>query len=243
MRKTVLITGASRGIGRETAKLFAENNYRVIINYLNSKIEAENLEKELKNAGCDAFAVCADVSEKKQVQKMMEEIKEFTNHIDVLVNNAGIAQQKMFCDTTEDDWDRLFNVNVKGMFNCCQAVLPGMIKRQSGKIVNLSSVWGVCGASCEVAYSASKAAVIGFTKALSKEVGACRINVNCVAPGVIDTDMNKNLSAEAMEELKESTSLGLTGTPRDVAEMILFLSSDKAKFIAGQVINLNGGWI
>lgn len=243
MSKVVLITGASRGIGKETARVFAENNYRVIINYLKSKEQAETLETELKNHGCDAISVCADVSDIKQVQKMMEVIKKFTSHIDVLINNAGIAQQKMFCDTTQEDWDNLFNVNVKGVFNCCQAVLPFMIKNRSGKIVNVSSVWGVCGASLEVAYSASKAAVIGFTKALAKEVGPCGININCVAPGVINTDMNKNLDSSSIERLKNETSLGVIGSTRDIAETILFLSSKKADFITGQVININGGTI
>lgn len=243
MNKVVLITGASRGIGRKTAKIFAKNGYRVIINYLNSKTEAKILEEELKNAGCDAFSVCADVSDGKQVQKMMEEIKNFTNDVDVLVNNAGIAQQKMFCDTTEQDWNRIFDINVKGTFNCCQAVLPSMIQRQKGKIVNISSIWGVCGASLEVAYSASKAAIIGFTKALAKEVGPCGINVNCVAPGLIDTDMNKNLDKDTIDCLREGTPLGVIGTTKDIAETILFLSSDKSNFMTGQVININGGSI
>lgn len=242
MNKTVLITGASCGIGRETAKAFAENNYRVIINYLNSETNAKELVSELKSMGCDCIAVCADVSDSIKVKNMMQEIKSFSNKIDVLVNNAGIALQKLFCDTTEVEWDKIFNVNIKGMFNCCKSVLPSMIKNHSGKIINVSSIWGICGASCEVAYSASKAAIIGFTKALAKEVGPCNINVNCVAPGVIDTKMNRDLlSSEDIETLKNETPLGLLGTPKDVAQTILFLAQDESKFITGQIISPNGG--
>lgn len=243
MNKTVLITGASRGIGKATAEAFAKNGYRVIINYFQSKKEAEQLCEELKGIGCDCLTVQADVSKEVQVSDMMGNIRNFSSHIDVLVNNAGVDLQKMLIDTTQDEWDRLFDINVKGMFNCCRAVLPEMVKKKYGKIVNISSILGVNGASCEVAYSATKAAVIGFTKALAKEVGPCGINVNCVAPGVVMTDMMRKLGEEALQSLKEATSLGVIGTPEDIAESVLFLASDKSKFITGQILSPNGGLV
>lgn len=242
MNKTVLITGASGGIGREIAKIFAKNNFRVIINYNKSESQAINLEKELKLIGCDCTVLRADVSDEKSVNSMFEEAKKFTNSIDVLINNAGIALQKLLCDTTSEEFNNIFNTNVRGVFNCCKAILPSMIKKHSGKIVNISSIWGIHGASMEVVYSASKAAIIGFTKALAKEVGPCGINVNCVAPGVIDTKMNENLNDNDITELKNATPLGRIGTPRDVAETVLFLASDKSNFITGQVISPNGGF-
>ena len=193
--------------------------------------------------GCDCLTVQADVSKEVQVSDMMENIKKFSSHIDVLVNNAGVDLQKILIDTTQDEWDRLFDINVKGMFNCCRAVLPEMVKRKYGKIVNISSILGVNGASCEVAYSATKAAVIGFTKALAKEVGPCGINVNCIAPGVVMTDMMRKLGDEALQSLKEATSLGVIGTPEDIAESVLFLASDKSKFTTGQILSPNGGLV
>jgi 3-oxoacyl-[acyl-carrier protein] reductase len=164
-------------------------------------------------------------------------------NIDVLVNNAGVAQQKLFTDISEDDWDWMFNVNIKGMFNCCQAVLPKMINNKRGKIINISSIWGLTGSSCEVHYSASKAAVIEFTKALAKEVGPSNIQVNCVAPGIIKTDMITHLNTSIIEKLKSDTPLGILGTPRDIAEVVLFLASSKADFITGQIISPNGGFV
>lgn len=243
MNKTVLITGASRGIGKATAEAFAKDGYRVIINYFQSKKKAEQLCEELKGMGCDCLAVQADVSKEAEVSDMMGNIRNFSSHIDVLVNNAGVDLQKMLIDTTENEWNRLFDINVKGMFNCCRAVLPEMVKRKYGKIVNISSILGVNGASCEVAYSATKAAVIGFTKALAKEVGPCGINVNCVAPGVVMTDMMRKLGKEALQSLKEITSLGVIGTPEDIAESVLFLASDKSKFTTGQILSPNGGLV
>ena len=193
--------------------------------------------------GCDCLTVQADVSKEVQVSDMMGIIRNFSSHIDVLVNNAGVDLQKILIDTTQDEWDRLFDINIKGMFNCCRAVLPGMVKRKYGKIVNISSILGVNGASCEVAYSATKAAVIGFTKALAKEVGPCGINVNCVAPGVVMTNMMRKLGEEDLQSLKEATYLGVIGTPEDIAESVLFLASDKSKFTTGQILSPNGGLV
>ncbi len=244
MEKVALITGASRGIGRETALLLWRRGYSVAVNYLRSAEAAEAMAKELcmLRPG-SALAVPADVSDRGQVDTMLARVREVLGDPHVLVNNAGIAQQKLFTDVTEAEWDRIFAVNVKGMFHCAQAVLPAMIRRKQGKIINLSSMWGQVGASCEVAYSAAKGAVIAFTKALAQEVGPSGIQVNCVAPGVIETDMNGNLGAEALAALREETPLGVLGKPSDVAEAVAFLASDRADFITGQVLAPNGGMV
>lgn len=240
---TALITGASRGIGAQIATLLAENGYGVAINYNNSKEQAVKLERELLQAGYVAKSFCADVSSMAEASQMISEIEQTMGNIDVLINNAGIAQQKLFCDITESDFDRMFDVNVKGVFNCCKAVLPSMIREKNGSIINISSMWGQVGASCEVHYSASKAAVIGLTQALAKEVGLSNIRVNCICPGVIDTQMNESLDQNTISSLKEETPLGTLGTPKDIAELALFLSGKNAGFITGQVIGVNGGMV
>ncbi|MCX7657606.1 MAG: 3-oxoacyl-ACP reductase FabG [Oscillospiraceae bacterium] len=237
--ETVLITGASRGIGRKTAKLFSENGFNVVINYNKSENDALELLSEIKNAA----AIRADVSNRKEVFEMIEKANSIFGGIDILVNNAAVAWQVLFQDISEEEWDKIFNINVKGAFNCTQAVLPHMLHKKSGKIINISSIWGITGASCEVHYSASKAALIGFTKALAKELGPSGITVNCVAPGVINTDMNSNIPKEVMDALKEETPLGKIGSPEDVANTIFFLASKKADFITGQVISPNGGFL
>lgn len=241
MSKTVLITGASRGIGAETARQFARAGYRVAINYYTHRQSANQLLKELEKDEADAAAFCADISDRIQVDSMVRQVAARFGQIDVLVNNAGIAQQKLFTDITPDEWHRMFAVNIDGMFHTTQAVLPQMIRRQSGRIINLSSIWGIAGASCEVHYSASKAAVIGFTKALAKELGPSHIAVNCVAPGVIDTEMNAKLDQDTIDSLCEETPLGIIGKPADIAGTILFLASRQSGFITGQVISPNGG--
>lgn len=243
MSKTVLITGASKGIGYETAKLFAQNGYNVAINYNNSKEAAAALVNELLEKKCSVMAVQADVSCKEQVDSMINSVSTQLGEIDILVNNAGIAKQRLFTDISTQEWDNMFDVNVKGMFLCCQGVLPAMIRNKSGKIINISSIWGITGASCEVLYSATKAAVIGLTKALAKELGPSGIQVNCVAPGVIDTDMNSDLDKASIEDLMDQTPLGTIGKSIDVAQTIAFLAQDKANFITGQVISPNGGFL
>ena len=236
--KTVIITGASRGIGYDTARLFAENGWNVAANYYQTAEPSLALAERFPNV--EAFR--ADISKREEAYALIRMAIERFGKADVLINNAGIAQQKLFTDITEEEWDRMFAVNVKGTMYCCQAVLRDMIRRKSGKIINVSSVWGQKGASCEVHYSASKAAVIGLTKALAKEVGLSGITVNCVAPGVIDTQMNRCHDEETMEALKEATHLNRLGNVRDVAQLLLFLASDKADFITGQVIGVNGGF-
>lgn len=243
MSKTILVTGGSRGIGAAVCERFAQEGWKVAVNYNRSKEQAEALEKQLVARGCDAYAVGADVSDRVQVEQMVKNVMERFGKINVLVNNAGIAQQKLFSDITDSDWNTMFDVNVKGIYNCCKAILPGMIHSKSGAIINVSSMWGITGASCEVHYSAAKAAVIGFTKALAKEVGLSGIRVNCVAPGVVATDMNQNLTQQTLNELKEETPLGLIGTPEDIANCIWFLAGEESRFITGQVISPNGGLV
>lgn len=243
MNKTVVVTGASGGIGSEISRTFAENGWNVGLMYLNSRDDAQKLEEELKCMGVNTYCDKCDVSSEEDVRRFFENVKKVLGGTDALVNNAGVALQKLFCDVTEEEMQRIFDINVKGSFNCTKAVLPSMINNKAGKIVNISSMWGICGASCEVHYSASKAAVIGFTKALAKEVGPCSINVNCVCPGVIDTKMNANLDDESMETLKNEIPLMEIGTPRDVAETVYFLCSDKSKYITGQIISVDGGMI
>jgi 3-oxoacyl-[acyl-carrier protein] reductase len=243
MQKTAIITGASHGIGSATAIIFARAGYSVAINYNRSEKEATQLADMLEREGHRAAPIKADVSDMDEVKSMVKYCEAKFGGVDVLVNNAGIAQQKLFTDITAEDWNRMFAVDVTGVFNCCKCVLPSMIRMHAGKIINVSSMWGICGASCEVHYSAAKAAVIGLTKALAKEVGPSNIQVNCVAPGVIDTEMNIKLDADDREALCEETPLGRFGTSDEIAHSILFLASDKANFITGQVISVNGGFV
>lgn len=243
MNSTVLITGAATGIGRATAALLAANGYNVAVHYHKSEEAALALCRQIAEQGGKALAVCADVADRSQVDAMTQRVTEVFGKIDVLVGNAGIAQQKLFTDISAADWDAIFDVNVKGVFHCCQSVLPGMISRKSGCIVNVSSIWGLVGASCEAHYSAAKAAVIGLTKALAKELGPSGIRVNAVAPGVINTAMTANLDEQTRDALKDETPLCRLGTAEDVAQAILFLVSDNAGFITGQVLSPNGGFV
>lgn len=239
--RRALITGAAKGIGRAVAVQLKKDGFFVIINYYRSENEAVSLLHELNSTGSIKCAEIykADVSDRSQVETMLSA----AGGVDVLVNNAGIAQQKLFTDITQHDWENMFAVDVTGVFNCCQCALPNMIHQKRGKIINISSMWGQVGASCEVHYSAAKAAVIGLTKALAKELAPSNIQVNCIAPGVINTSMNKNISEEVMRELKEETPLGRIGTPEDIAAAAGFLASENADFITGQVLGVNGGFI
>ncbi len=241
--KTVLITGASRGIGKSAALAFAQAGYAVCVNYLTSENEARTVAEEINLRGGNAFAFRADVSTNGGAEALVRAAEERLGPISVLVNNAGVALDKLFTETSPEDWARVFAVNVNGAYNCTRHVLPRMLSKKSGKILNVSSVWGMVGASCEVAYSASKAALIGFTKALAKELGPSGIQVNCVAPGVIDTDMNHNLTEADRCCLCEQTPLGKIGRPEDIADLLVFLASEKADFITGQVISPNGGFV
>lgn len=241
--KTVLITGSARGIGAATAALFADSGYNIVINYNTSESEAAALCESLTKKGHSAIAVKADVSKSEETQILFEKAKETFGGVDVLVNNAGIAQQKLFTDITVQDFDRMFDCNVKSVFNCCQCALPFMIHNKHGRIINISSMWGVVGASCEVHYSASKAAVIGLTKALAREVAPSGITVNCIAPGVIDTPMNSSFDEKTMQALKEETPVGRIGTPDEIAKAALFFADESNSFITGQVLGIDGGFI
>lgn len=242
-RKVVLITGASRGIGKATATLFAQKGYDTIINYNKSEKEASDLYNNLKTQGLSVRLFKADVSKRNEVNSMINYcIGEF-GQIDVLINNAGISTDSMFTDITDDMWNEMINVNLNGVFYSTQKTLQYMISQKSGKIINISSIWGIVGGSCEVHYSASKAAVIGLTKALAKEVGPSNIQVNCIAPGVIKTDMLNSVDDDILEVLKEETPLMRLGTPDDIAKVALFLASESADFITGQVISPNGGMV
>ncbi len=243
MSGTVIVTGASRGIGKACALAFGKSGADVIVNYTRSKEKAEEVCEEISKLGGRALPFCADVADRKAVDEMIAFAHSNFGSINTLVNNAGIAEQIMFCDITEEKWDRMFAVDVKGVYNCIQAALPDMIHNKLGRIINISSMWGITGASCEVHYSAAKAAVIGMTKALAKELGPSGITVNAIAPGVISTEMNGNISEEIMTELKEETPIGRIGTPEDIAETALFLASPKASFITGEVISVNGGFV
>ncbi len=240
--KTALITGAATGIGKAAALLFAKEGYCTAVHYNKSEKAAKTLCEKIASEGGRAFAVQADLTEQNKAQTMAERVKEVFGHIDVLVNNAGAAQQKLFCDITKQDWDYILAANLNSVFYCCQAVLPDMISRKKGSIVNVSSVWGQTGASCEVHYSAAKAAVIGLTRALAKETGSCGIRVNCVAPGVIDTQMTSGLNDTVRLELAGQTPLARLGTAHETAQAIYFLASEKAEFITGQVLGANGGF-
>ncbi len=240
--KTVLITGASRGIGREIAIKFASEGYNIILNYNSSEKKAKDLTKQIKKFGVKCLTVKADVSIESEVVAMVDlALKEF-GRIDVLVNNAGVALSKLFQLTTNDEIARVFGVNAFGVINCSKAVVPSMVSEKAGKIINISSIWGKVGASMETIYSASKGAVIAFTKALAKELAPSGICVNCVCPGVIDTDMLLEYTAEDKKELKEQTPLNRLGTPQDVANAVYFLASDNAGFVTGQVVTVDGGF-
>lgn len=243
MQPVVFITGASRGIGRATSRKFAQEGWQVAIHYHKAEQQARELMEELQTKGCNARIFQADVANGTQIREAIRQAEQELGPISALVNNAGIAQQKLFTDVSEEEWDRMFDVSIKSCFHTCQAVLPGMIRRQSGSIVNLSSIWGISGASCEVHYSAAKAAVIGFTKALAQEVGPSHIRVNCVAPGVVRTEMNSNLSEDDLQVLKEETPLEMIGEPEDIAEAIFFLASEQSRFTTGQTLSPNGGFV
>ena len=234
----VFINGGSRGIGRAMVELFSKNKYDVVFTYNNSESAAEELAVRM-----GAFAIKADSSNEQEVKRACKIAVDKFGTVDVLINNAALSSFSLFTDLTLDDWHKIFAVNVDGAFLYCRELIPHMVSQRFGRIINISSMWGQVGSSCEVHYSATKAALIGMTKALAKELGPSGITVNCIAPGVIDTEMNASLSESDLAELCSQTPVMKIGEPDDVAEAALFLASIKAGFITGAVLNVNGGFV
>ena len=243
MDRVALVTGSSRGIGRAVARRLAREVYAVCINYLTRRDKAEELVAELTGAGCAAIAVQADVADRAAVNAMVARVEETFGGVTLLVNNAGVAGQALFQDVTDEMWERYFAVNLNGARHTIQAVLSHMLHEKAGCIINTSSIWGQHGASCEVTYSCTKHALIGLTRSLAMELAPSHIRVNCVAPGVIDTDMVQVLGQETLRALAQQTPLGRLGTPEDIANAVAFLASDQASFITGQVLTADGGFV
>ncbi len=239
MNKVILVTGASRGIGNNIAKTLAHENI-VIANYNKSEKEAIQLQEELKKENINIDIMKADVSKRDEVENMISTILSKYGRIDVLINNAGISQYKLFTDITDAEWDNIINTNLKSNFIVTQEVVKNMIHRQNGLIINISSIWGVTGAAMEVAYSTSKAGIIGLTKSLAKELGPSNIRVNAIAPGMIDTSMNSKFSEEEINEIKEEIPLEKIGRPEEITKCIKWLLEDT--YTTGQIISINGGW-
>lgn len=239
--KTVLITGGSRGIGKCIAENLAKDGYNVVLNYNKSEKQAKQIQKELQEQGKNIEIYKADISKREEVKKMIKFTLNKFKNIDILINNAGIAKLQMFNDITDEDWNEMINTNLNSVFYCTQEVLENMVHNKNGCIINISSIWGMVGASCEVAYSVSKAGIDGMTKALAKELGLSNIRVNSVAPGVIDTEMNSNLDGRIKEEIKNETPLNKIGKPIDIYRCVKWLIEDE--FTTGQIISPNGGYV
>ena len=241
MEKIAIVTGASRGIGREIAKTLAREKIKVIANYCHSEKQAIELQEELKQENIEIDIVKADVSKREDAKKLANFAIQKYGRIDILVNNAGISEYKLFSDETDEDWNRVINTNLYSAFAMCQEVIPNMIYNKSGCIINISSIWGLVGASLEVIYSVSKAGMDGLTKALAKELGPSNIIVNSIAPGAIDTDMNKNMTQEEWKALKDEIPMERIGLPEDIAKCVKWLIEDS--YTTGQIISINGGWV
>ena len=239
--KTVLVTGGSRGIGKCIVENLAEDGFNVVLNYNKSEKQAKQIQKELSEQGINIEIYKADVSKREDVKKLVKFTLNKFKNIDVLINNAGIAKLQMFNDITDADWNEMLNTNLNSVFYTTQEVLPNMIHNKNGCIINISSIWGVVGASCEVSYSVSKAGINGMTKSLAKELGLSNIRVNAIAPGVIDTEMNSNLDNAIKEQIKNDTPLNKIGKPIDIYRCVKWLIEDE--FTTGQIISPNGGYV
>lgn len=239
--KTVIVTGGSQGIGRCLVENFAKDGYNVVLNYNKSEKQAQELKETLAKQGYNIEIFKADVSKKNEVKALINFALNKFKNIEILINNAGISQTKLFTDTTEEEWDNIINVNLKSAFYTIQEVLPNMINRKEGLIINISSIWGLVGASCEVAYSVSKAGLDGLTKSLAKELGPSNIRVNSIAPGIIDTKMNDNLDEKTKKEIIEEIPLNRIGRPIDIYKCAKWLVEDE--YTTGQIISPNGGWV
>lgn len=241
--KTVLITGASRGIGHAAARAFAARGYRLVLNCRCSKDALETFADALKREyGIQILTCCGDIGDYNFVCELFQKIKDFSTGIDILVNNAGIDHIGLLSDMTIEEWNHIINTNLTSVFSCCKLAIPYMVSKKQGRIINISSAWGNVGASCETAYSATKGGINAFTKALAKELAPCNIQVNAIACGVIDTDMNRCFSPEERAALVEEIPAGRFGTPEEVAGLILQLAESPA-YLTGQIIGLDGGWI
>ena len=243
MKQVALVTGSSRGIGRGIALQLAREGWDICVNYIQPREAAEDVVSQIRTLGRDAIAVQADVADGQAVFAMVKTAEEQLGPISLLVNNAGVAGQALFQDITDEMWNRYMGVNLGGARNTIRAVLPHMLHEKAGCIVNISSMWGLRGASCEVTYACTKAALIALTRSLALELAPSHIRVNCVAPGVIDTDMVQVLGQETLDALAEQTPLGRLGTPEDIAHAVAFFASEKASFITGQVLTADGGVI
>lgn len=243
MKQVALVTGSSRGIGRGIALQLAREGWDICVNYIQHREAAEDVVSQIRTLGRDAIAVQADVADGQAVFAMVKTAEEQLGPISLLVNNAGVAGQALFQDITDEMWNRYMGVNLGGARNTIRAVLPHMLDEKAGCIVNISSMWGLRGASCEVTYACTKAALIALTRSLALELAPSHIRVNCVAPGVIDTDMVQVLGQDVLEELAQQTPLGRLGTPADIAHAVAFFASEKASFITGQVLTADGGFI
>ncbi len=240
MEKVAIVTGASRGIGRIVAKELSRKGINVVANYNNSEKEAEELKEELEKENIKIDIFKADVTKRNEIKKLVKFTLEKYHKIDILINNAGISEYKMFIDETDEDWDRIINTNLYSTFATTQEVLPNMIHNKNGCIINISSIWGMVGASLEVIYSVSKAGINGMTKALAKELGPSNIRVNSIAPGIINTQMNNNLSRQEIDKIKEEIPLERIGETIDIAKCVNWLIEDN--YTTGQIISINGGW-
>lgn len=241
-QKTVLVTGASRGIGKAIAVKFAKKNYNVVINCLHNEDRLMQAKREIESYQVSCLAHLGDMGDMESCKELFEKIKKQFGTLDVLVNNAGIAYIGLLQDMTPEDWDRVIRTNLTSVFNCCRLAIPDMVTRKYGKIINISSVWGNVGASCEAAYSATKGGINAFTKALAKELAPSGIQVNAVACGAIDTEMNKFLESDELISLVEEIPAGRLGTAEEVADLVYHLGY-KNSYLTGQVIGLDGGWI
>lgn len=241
MKRCALITGASGGIGSEIALRLAKDGFNIAACYCSDENGIAQLEKKLAQTDAEYKVYKADVSDFNTIKEVFADAAEVFGGVSVLVNNAGIAQQKLFTDITQEEFDRITAVNFKGVFNCCQCAVPYMVNQKNGKIINISSMWGICGASCETVYSATKAAVIGLTKALARELAPSNVQVNCVAPGAVDTKMNNNLSAEDKAAFAAEIPMGRFGTAKEIAGVVSFLASADSDYVTAQVITADGG--